>query len=346
MENEECKITAVNMKRTTTMHDVAKLACVSQATVSHVINNSAPVSEEVRSRVLDAIKTLGYVPNFLAKGLKGSSTNTIALLVPEINNPYYSAIVKRLEEILRKENKLLFLACTSGDSQRELQYIKEFISYNIQGAIITYSLSNSHVLQLLQDYGIPCVVLDDIPGKSEVPVIEISNEYGGYLATKHLIQSGCRHIAVVSEPLVKLPLAKRICGYSKALAEAGITYSKILLADAPQDAFEIGYRKADQLIDGEVDGVFATSDYLAYGVLRLFLECGVKIPEDIGLIGYDDVAMTQVSRPALSTIAQPIQEMSELGTRMLLNQIKGKEAEKHYLLQPELRIRDTTAQDT
>lgn len=330
------------MRRTTTMNDVARLAGVSQATVSHVINHSAPVSEAVKKRVLDAIKTLGYVPNFLAKGLKGNTTNTIALLVPEINNPYYSAIVKYLEEILRKENKLLFLACTSGDPKREMQYIKEFISYNIQGAIVTYSLSNPKVLQLLQDYGVFCVVLDDIPGKSEVPVIEISNEYGGYLATKHLIESGCKHIAVVSEPLSKQPLAKRIQGYSRALTEYGITYSKILLANRLQDAFEIGYNQAGKLIGSEVDGVFATSDYLAYGMLRRFLECGVRIPKDLQMIGYDDVVITQVSGPVLTTIAQPIREMSELGSQMLLKQMKGEDTKKHFLLQPELKIRDTT----
>lgn len=331
-------------KHAPTMKDVAKMAGVTQPTVSYVINETCPVTPEVRARVLAAVAELGYTPNILAKSLKSNQTNTIGLLVPDISNPYYAAIAKNVEALLRERNYIVFLACTNGNPEIELRYIQEFLSYNVAGMITAYSLSSATVFDLILEYNVPFVAMDDTPTIPDIPNIEISNEYGAFLATQHLVDIGCRKILLLTEPTTKLPIQKRIDGYRNAIKANALGFERTIFTSSSVDTFESGYRLGAEVLRAEIDGVFATSDQLALGALRYFLENHVRIPRDVALVGYDDVIMAKMSSPSLTTIAQPIQEMVALGTQILCHLIDGAETPLHHSLPPTLKIRETTTE--
>jgi len=335
---------SVNKKKPT-MSDVAKLAGVSQATVSYVINQSAPISPEVKTRVEEAIRQLDYTPNALAQNLKSRRSRTIGLLLPTISNPFYSNIANYAENALRQNNYVSLLACTHSSSDAEALCLNEFLSYNVAGVVIAYSLVDKSLYKLVRGSNIPLIVLDDRPNESDVPSIEVDNEYGGFLATQHLAERGYKHIAIVSEPLTKLPLVQRITGWERALSQNKLDGQLVLTqsgSEAAEGLFEVGYHIGLSLIGSGHDAIFATSDYLALGILRCLLENKVHVPRDVALIGYDDIYAAQMSTPSLSTIAQPIQKMVEIGVKSLLAQIAGQEITMRQSLSPLLVAREST----
>ncbi len=332
-------------KKKTTMSDVARLANVSQATVSYVINNSARISPEVVKRVNEAIQRLGYTPNAMAQNLKKQYSKTIGLLLPTVGNPFYAEIANGAEEILRKNGYISILACTNGQTSAENVCINEFISYNVAGIVVGYSLADKSILGRLTEMGIPLIVIDDRPEKPEVSSVEVDNDYGGYIATRHLIEIGCRRIAIVSEPLKKLPLVQRVTGWERAIGESKSDGQLMLIPSGPESGevlFENGYGIARSLLERGYDGIFATSDYLALGILRYMIEEKVNIPEKVALIGYDGIYSTRMSTPSLSTIVQPIREMVDIGISMLLSQIAGERLKTNRSLLPILEVRAST----
>ncbi|KLU60593.1 ribose operon repressor [Peptococcaceae bacterium CEB3] len=331
--------------RRPTMEDVAKLAGVTQPTVSYVINGTANISEEVTSRVHAAIATLGYQPNMLAKNLKTRATETIGFLVPDITNIYYSTITKGVERALRERGYLAFLAVTGYDMKVEQRYVKSFIQHNVAGIIVAYSPSDEKLYEFIEHTRIPLLVMDDQPLNPNIPTVQLCNEEGGRLATEHLISLGHKKIAFASEPLVKYPLHQRLQGYENALNKAGLPISSehILIAEKQPNIFEMGYNLGCRLLRADVNAVFATSDHLAFGIIKALTENNIRVPEDISVIGYDDVPMADMITPPLTTVAQPMEAMAAKGAELLLDIITGVPCETQVTLLPSLMIRKTTA---
>lgn len=333
-----------------TMKDVARMAGVTQPTVSHVLNRTAPISDEVACRVRQAVKELGYRPNANARSLKTKKTNMVGLLIPNISNGYYADIVQTVEEELREEGLLLFLCNTFHEGVLEKKYTDTLIEQNVRGIIIGYGLADESCYASVIDNEIPTVTLDSkiVSSKKEIPSVEINNETGARAAADHLFHIGAKNMCFISEPLFNRALKKRYIGFKERLDELGVPFNQELcfLETMEYDKIEMGYNLgAHVLMNKQIDAIFASTDQLAYGVIRRLKEGHVRIPEDIAVIGYDDNSLSQLISPELTTIAQPKTEMAARGTQMLIKMIDAENMEQenlHIVLEPNLIIREST----
>lgn len=331
-------------KKRYTMKDVAAKAGVTQPTVSHVINGTASISKEVCDRVNKVIKELGYRPNALAKGLKTNKTNIIGLIVPDITNGYYSHVAKQVEKRLTEAGYAYFLAYTSYNEKVEEDCVENFLQYNVDGIIIAYQFKNRKVIERLSKINKPFVVIEDEINDCPACKVDTDNEFGGYCATKHLIERGKKRIAFLSDSLKIKCVLDRYEGYTKALKEAGIEYdpSIVMSVDESADKFSAGLYLGEKISEKDIDGIFVTSDEVAFGVMRVFANKKKNIPKDVAIVGYDDIPMAQLITPALTTVSQPINSMIKNAIEFLLK-IMEEDCELPALrLKPEIVIRETT----
>jgi len=329
------------------MVDVAKLAGVSQATVSHVINESAPISEDVTKRVNKVIKELDYVPNALARWLKQKKTNTIGLLIPDIDSGYYAEMTKGVEKTLRKHGFITFLCNTFYDSELEKLYIKTLIQQSVEGIIIGYGLVNKKIYKEIFNLGIHLVILDsreEVEGV-QISSVEVDNINGSLLAVKHIYDIGAKKICFASEPLFNRSLKLRYEGFQKAIQKYGYKDNDVALyiENNQYNKIEMGYNIGSQiLLNSNVDAVFASSDNLAFGIIKRFRERGVNIPDDIAIIGYDNIPLCKLVTPTLTTISQPKKLIAKKGVEMLLDAINGDSSNSYFMIEPSLIIREST----
>ena len=309
-----------------TISDVAKLAGVSTTTVSHIINGTRYVSDERRERVEYAIATLGYRPNSMARGLRRGESKTIGLIVPDNSNPFFAEILRTIENIGYSNGYSVILCNSDGDVEKEVSYTELLYAKQVDGIIFITTNNSCEHLQQLTGNGIPIVVVDrDIP-LSDTDVILVDNLQGGYEATKYLIGLGHRRIACITGPSKLTPSADRVNGYLKALAEAKIPVDPayIVVGDFQYQGGENGMAT---LLAHSVrpTAVFACNDLMALGAMRTLREAKLSVPRDMSLIGFDDIALTSVVSPSLSTVAQPVDEIARLSLELLMNRIQKKE---------------------
>ncbi len=331
-------------KQVCTMKDVAKRAGVTQPTVSHVINGTASISKEVTLRVRQAIKELQYRPNALAKGLKTNKSKSVGLIVPDITNSYYACIAKQIERLLVQKGYVSFLCCTNYEETSEQKIVDRILRYNVDGVIILCELINREPMKQLADFNVPTVTLDDYPCESGVCTVYTDSEMGGYIATKHLIDMGRRKIAYLGEKITMKSLRLRFEGYKKALAEANIPLNEdiVILDKELSYHFDTGVKFMRKLADKGLDAIFASTDIIALGAIRALSEAKMRIPNDIAVIGYDNIPLSDLITPSLTTIAQSDKKSAHALVEQLFLQIAGEEFQKEVRLIPELIIRETT----
>lgn len=331
-------------KKSYTMKDIARIAGVTQPTVSHVINGTASISKEVTDRVNRVIRELNYRPNALAKGLKTNKTGIVGLIVPDMGNSYYALLARAVESALAKLNFAVFLACTEYNEIAEANYLDHLLQYNADGIIIAYQLTNRGSIDKLIRMNKPFVTLDDELWNAPASSVRVNHLEGGYAATAHLLKNGRKKVAFVSEPLIQEAIKDRFEGYKKAHADAGLARlpSLTVTAQSVYDKFKMGIDLGREVVKGDPDGIFATSDVVAFGVMRALAEAGRQVPRDIALIGYDDVPMAKIATPALSTVAQPVGTMAETGVSKLVAMMQGEPGLEEIMLMPRLVIRETT----
>ncbi|MDL2237772.1 LacI family transcriptional regulator [Christensenellaceae bacterium OttesenSCG-928-K19] len=331
-------------KQAVTMKDVAKKAGVTQPTVSHVINGTASISTAVKERVFAAIKELNYRPNALAKGLKTNSTKTIGLIMPDITNSYYACIAKEMEQLLIEKGYMTFFSSTNYSRDSEMRLVDKMMRYNVDGIFVMFEFLNEEPLKTLQQYGIPAVVLDDDAEQFIKSKINMDNELGGYLATKHLIERGRKRIAFAAEKAGILAMKDRFEGYKRALKEAGLPVDDaiVLRDETLQYRFDAGHDYGKQLVAKKIDGIFASTDMVALGVLRSFADQGIKVPDDIAVVGYDDIPLAELATPALTTMSQPAEKVAKAAMEQLLVQIAGEGEGEKVVVNPQLVVRETT----
>lgn len=331
-----------------TMKDVAKLAGVTQPTVSNVINGTQFVSAEVKRKVLDAIQQLNYVPNALAKGLKQSKTNTVGLLVPDIGSGFYSEIAKGVEQHLRASNYITFLCNTFYNPELEKVYLNAFVQQNVAGIVVAYPLIDKNIYADFINYRIPLVVIDDKVEDDHftIPSVEINNTNGSLYAVEHLYRAGAKTICFASEPLFSRALVKRFEGFKSAMDQYGLKIDEqlIFIENNQYDKMKMGGRIGAQImmLDG-VDAVFASSDNVAFGIVKQFQEYGMRIPDDIIVVGYDDVPLCELISPTLTTVSQPKYEMAQKGSEMLVRLMNNEPLDSsEIVLEPSLIIRQSS----
>lgn len=337
------------MIKKTTIQDVAKKAGVSTATVSRVLsNNGYPVSKKLKEKIQRAVDELNYVPNLLGKQLKTNNNNTIGVIIPSISNPFYSTVMQGVEEIARKNKHHVLLCNTLQDQKVEEEYINTLIQKQIKGLIISSISSNPALLNRIADMGIKIVAIDQKIDSDNIAQIEFDYRKGGYMATRYLISKDHSKIAYVTAPLDR-PSRKSIYqGYLDAMKEAGLTVLKDWVQEAAREdqvndnlyEFNNGVNLANHLLalPETPTAVFCCNDMTAIGVSFELTRLGIKVPDDLSLIGFDDIPFASMVTPPLTTIKQPDYEMGKLACNMLFEMMfgEGNKDTMNIMLQPKL----------
>ncbi len=337
-----------------TINDVASRAGVSYQTVSRVLNNRPDVSDDTRSRVLRVIDELNYRPSAAARSLVSSKTNTLGLITSELTPYFFTQLITGAEAIARREGYFLMLACTEHhdlDAEQEptSEYIRLFTERHIEGLYFVYTGEDiepvrGQVESLLQQ-GVPVVTGSHPLYESDlnVSLVDVDNVDGGYQATRALIQAGHRRIALITGPPERRMTQQRSYGYRKALTEAGIAYDPALVV-SDSLLHEGGFRSVQELMKRDLPftGIFAHNDEIAIGAMSALYKAGRRIPDDVAMVGYDDIPSAAYSFPSLTTIRQPMQAVGEAAIKMLLDLLENPRQErKKILFKPALVRRES-----
>jgi len=326
-----------------TLKDVARRAGVSTATVSHVINETRFVSEELKARVHQAMRELNYRPNAIARSLRRRKTHNIGMIVPDISYPFLAEVARGVEDKGFELGYNVILCDSDGDLEREADYIELLQEKKVDGIVFVAAGESSSHVQTLIEQGMPVVVCDrELPGV-EVDTVIADNVGSGYQATEHLIGLGHRRIGGIGGPKGLCISNKRLEGYRRALEEHGIPLSEELIIHSDFRC-RGGYEAMKELLalDAPPTAVFACNDLMAIGAICAASKKRLRMPQDIAIIGCDDIALASFTNPSLTTIAQPKHEMGAIAVEMLVERIKDKsKPPTRRLLPTELVIRDS-----
>lgn len=321
----------------TSIRDVAKLAQVSPATVSRVINGTAKVDDEKKQRVLNAISETGFVPNEVARSLFKKSAKIIGLILPTIENPFFTQLASVIEKKADESGYRLLLCNTNGDPEKEKSSLSMLASMNADGIILT--TSNEETFESVNSCPIPVVITDRRVVSDAMAGYVHSDHYeGGRLAIKHLLDCGCRNIVCVRGPMDISSARARYEGYHQVCQEKNIVEQVI---DCDYD-FNKGLLAAEEILKKfpEVDGIIACNDIVAISIYKVLNSKGIKVPDDIQLIGYDNIRLSELLTPELTTISQPVDEIGAKAAELIIN--GSKDEQKEYVFETKLIQRETT----
>ncbi|MCP2239033.1 LacI family DNA-binding transcriptional regulator [Thermoanaerobacterium thermosaccharolyticum] len=306
-----------------TIRDVAEKAGVTVTTVSRVLNNRGYISEKTRKKVYEAMKELNYQPNELARSLYRRKSYLIGLLIPSVSHPFFAELTSYIEYYAYQNDYKILLCNSLQDVEKEKDYINMLKRHQVDGIII-----GSHTLKTEQylNVNLPIVAIDRYFSE-KIPYVASDNYNGGVLATKLLIQNGCRKIAHISGPLIlNTPANNRYKAFMDVVKEHNI---ENVVVETKLNVFDTDeYKKLIIKLftdHPDIDGVFASSDLIAATIINAAREIGKEVPKDLKIVGYDDISIAKTIVPPLTTIRQPIEEMAKKTIEIILDQIDGKE---------------------
>lgn len=327
------------------MAEIAALAGVSKPTVSKVMNGQPGVAAGTRERVERVIAERGYVRHGAARALSAGRAGSVNLVVKEVDNAYFTEVIRGVEETLERAGLSMVLTATHDEARRHRRWMARVVEHGTDGAILVLPDEHFAHVEELRRHGIPVALVDD-RGESPpgVPSVGATNFAGGFAATEHLLSLGHRRIAIVGGPPFK-STRERIAGYRTALQEAGVPPDPLLEKPGGFVA-ETGYKAARALLRAPdpPTAIFAGNDLQAIGVYRALYELGLHTPDDVSVVGFDDLPLARLLTPALSTVRQPVREMGALATRMLLGIIAEETLESTRVeLATSLIVRESSA---
>lgn len=327
------------------MKQIAERAQVSIGTVSHVVNGTAPVREKLRKRVLEVIAHLGYQPSQLARGLRRDTTNMLGMVIPDITNPFFPAVVRGVEDVAFNKSYRVVLCNTDNDPAKEKAYIDELRSYRPAGLLIIPASERSMSSELGYSIpqGIPLIFLDRRPLDWKGDAVMVANEEGAFQATQYLLKMGHTRMAMLSGPSHVTNAVERMAGFRRALAKNNVKITPEYVQETRFDR-DSGYRSALRLLNmlPRPTAIFAANDMVALGALLAVREMGLRCPKDVSIIGFDDQDLCIFTDPALSSVHQSGYQMGATAARLLLERISGKKARPQQIVLPtELRIRNS-----
>ncbi|MBK5201184.1 MAG: LacI family DNA-binding transcriptional regulator [Spirochaetaceae bacterium] len=326
-----------------TIHDVAKMAGTSTATVSHVINGTRFVSDELQIKVKNAMDELNYKPNMMARGLKGGSMKTIGVVVPDCTNTFFSEIARAIDRCCFSKGYNIILCNTDNDVKQQSSYCDMLISKMVDGVIMISSDNSDDDINKLINASIPVVIADRTVNHKGVDNIIVNNEKGGYDATKYLISLGYTKIACIGGPSFISSSNQRVLGYRKALIESGIEINEDYISHGDFH-FAGGIKSVSDFIKlkDRPEAVFATNDMMALGFIDGLKSLKIEVPNDVSVIGFDDIQLARITTPKLTTIAQPLDELALKATTLILNKVEKKDLSiSQIILNPILVVRDS-----
>ncbi len=319
-----------------TIKDVAKKANVSVATVSRVINKKGYVNEETRALVENAIHQLNYIPNELARSLFNKHSKLIGVLVPHFDTQFYAELIEGIENAAMRLGYKIMLSNTQDNAKREKDYIHIYSQYNIDGIIVA---SNAHNVEQLIKSDLPIVTVDHILSEN-IPSITSNNILGGIIAAQKLISGGTRYILELRGPSFLLTVSERSLGFRQVLVQNNIPYISY-----DTDLLNPSIDVITQIIKDhpEIDGIFATSDFLAIHAQNILQKLGRKVPEEVQIVGFDNIVYTTLVSPTITTIEQPIRRMGELALESLVKLLNDESlGDFHSVLDVKLIEREST----
>ena len=326
----------------TTISDVAKRAGVSPVTVSRVINRVGNVSPVTQQRVEQAIDDLGYVPSGVAQSLRSKRTRSLALIVPDIQNAFWTTVARGVEDAAQSRGYSVFLCNTDENAAKQQRYLDVVISQRVDGVIIAPYSSDASDLFRLRDREISTVMIDRLVAGWEVDSVCGDSVSGAYALVNHLIGLGHRRIAMLAGPATATTSADRVTGYRMALAQAGVGEDQHLICYGEYKA-ESGERMMAQALDagGALTAVFAANNAIAMGVIDKLEQRGLRIPQDVALVTFDDLPNTARLFPFLTVAVQPAYEIGAEATELLLGRLDAEASllPRHIVLPVHLIIR-------
>lgn len=328
-----------------TIRDVARLAGVSPITVSRVINKANYISEETRLRVEAAIEQLHYIPNSLSRSLRFNKTNMVALLVSDITNPFWTTVTRGVEDAC-SENKLHIILCNTDEKQEKLEeYITLLLQKQTDGFIVVPTGESVELLRSIQKQNVPLVVLDRLMPELQADTVRCNSEEGAYDLTRYLIGLGHRRIAMLSGSYMISTGHDRIEGYKRALHEAGIAIDESLIHSGAFKA-ESGYQGAMHVMQNSAPptALFAGNNFIALGVVKALEEMGLRIPQDVSVVSFDDLPV--LFKPFLTVVAQAPYELGYQAAQLLFERIAHPDEEiapREVLLPLQMLIRESCA---
>ncbi len=328
-----------------TIADVAREAGVSLMTVSRALNNKDGISLETRAHVLEVIERLGYRPSGVARSLVTRRTGTIGLIVPDVSNPYFSGIAHGVAEVANQNDLSVLLCDTEEQSEQEIEFLRVLEEKQVDGVIVAAPRHSSEqiVPQIARHQNVVVVnrVFPNSPDFTASGYVVNDDRIGGQLATGHLLASGHKCIGYLGGPRSSYGSQRRLIGYKAVLAEAGIPYNENSIVYCPPTV-KGGLEATITVLenDPEITALFCFNDMVAIGALQAIAKLGRKVPDDLAIVGYDDIPMASLVTPALTTCRAPFEEMGRLATRLLIARFQDcEEGCQNIELQPELIVR-------
>jgi LacI family repressor for deo operon, udp, cdd, tsx, nupC, and nupG len=324
------------------MENVAKLANVSIATVSRVFTGSDTVADETRKKVMEAVKELNYHPNVLARQLRMMETKTIIVIVPDITNTFFSQVLRGIEIIARSNGYRVLLGDTGNDITIEHEYLKALYEKHADGLVLlTARMDRNTIESLTEKY--PVVLACEYLEGSNVPTVSIDNISAARKATEHLIKLGHKRLAHITGPMNVILSRDRLEGYKQAMKTYGLEIDPLLITEG-DFYYETGYDLMLKLmsINNPATAIFAANDEMAIGAIKAIQSQGLKVPEDIAIVGFDNIKMSAIFSPSLTTIGQPMYKIGEKAMNLLLDLIRGKKLRKNqFVLDDKLIVRES-----
>ncbi|WP_257352065.1 LacI family DNA-binding transcriptional regulator [Pseudalkalibacillus decolorationis] len=327
----------------TTIADVAKHAGLSRATVSRVINNYQYVTEEKKKLVRDAMNELGYYPNSSAQRLRNQKTNMIAILVPRLTNPFFTNIIEGIEKVAAENGLQLLICQTKSDKQKELNYFKLLKTKQVDGIILTAIENDWEKFSPFLDCG-PIVLCNEYDEEATVPMIRLNQFEGSYIGTRHLIERGHRKIGYCGGGSMSGLSTDRKNGLKKALEDIGLTLNPDWIF-LKRYSIEDGQKVMKEIaaMDDRPTAIFTGSDEVAAGVIKESKNSGIKVPEDLAVIGFDNQPIAEMIEPGLTTIEQPSEEIGEKAMETMVAVLNEQKFDTSLNgLSLELVVRDST----
>jgi LacI family transcriptional regulator len=328
------------------MHEVAQAANVSIATVSRVINGSGGVSTAAADRVRQAMKALNYHPSSVARSLKVQHSMLVGVLIPFLDHPSYSRMAWSIERCLFNQGYHALICNAEENEAREQAYIEMLLRQRVEGIIIDTSARTFDGLIELQKNHVPIVLFDRVVNDIQCNQVFCDNSQGGYIGIQHLVELGHTRIGVIATMAHTETMMRRVSGTRQAIDVFGGDSDPALLIQGDTQLFDMGYNAAKHLLQltPPPTAIFALTDVTAVGVMHAAEEIGLRIPDDLSVVGYDDLPIASYTIPPLTTVAQPIMQMGETAAEVLLRHIENADlAPERVVLPTHLVVRATTA---
>lgn len=341
---DEMKILEGHVK--ITIKEIAERAGVSKATVSRVLNNSKPVGEDVRKRVMDVINSTNFKPNAVARSLSLKKSHLIGIIIPDLSNPVFSRIISGIESTIRNLDYSLLITATDFNVDMKIQHMQILKDKGIDGLILVTDHGNETFFEAMLDFKKPIVMIGSDSSVDSIPVVKINNYRAACEATEYLLGLGHTKIGMIRGPLSDPHSGyERFMGFRDTMMKAGL-FDESRVAEGWY-SFDDGYKGLSKIfrVNPDITALFCACDLMAVGAMKLATERGLEVPKDLSVLGFDDVEIARMYNPSLSTVRQPFEEKGKLSIETLIKMIEDKDSYKPFtshILSHELIIREST----